>query len=427
VTGPSPVMAPPSLCDAAHAQDAHPGAPDRLFFGLVAFGFFIIIMGGGLPTPLYVVYQKLWGFSPAILTVIFAAYAVGLLLTLVAFRRVSDRLGRKRVLLAGVGVAVVSTLVFLAAQNVSWLLLARFLSGVSVGLTASTATAALTEFAPSEDKRRAARAVAVITALGVGAGPFYAGFLVQYGPDPLTLSFWVLLALLVAAFVAILFVREHPRDRPVASPGGGAGFRIPKEIRPVFLLTAVAAFVGFALAGIFSGLSPSFLAGDLRITNHAIGGATVLLAFGTASIAQLTLNRADRRTVMRVGAVLAPVGLVAITTAVWTGLAVPFFLGTVVCGAGFGALLLGGLGLLNSVAPPDRRGEVLSAFYVAAYLGLSLPVVGIGVVADSFGLPTAAAALSAIISLLAITVIVSRVSSPNSDRASPPVERSTSG
>jgi MFS family permease len=427
LSGDSPAVAPPSLCDAAHAHDARPVAPDRLFFGLVAFEFFVIILGGGLPTPLYVVYQKLWGFSPAVLTVIFAAYAIGLLLTLVVFRRVSDRLGRKKVLVAGVAVAIVSTLVFLDAQNVGWLILGRLLSGISVGLTASTASAALTEFEPSGDKRRAAKWITVITAIGVGIGPFYAGFLVQYGPDPLMLSFWVLLALLVAALGAVLLLRERPRDRSTPRPGGGGGFQIPREIRPVFLLTALAAFVGFALAGIFSGLAPSFLADDLRITNHAFGGATVLLAFGSASVAQLALERRDRRAVMRFGAVLVPVGLTAITAAVWTGLAAPFFLGTVICGAGFGACLMGGLGLLNYVAPPDRRGEVLSAFYVAAYLGLSLPVVGIGVLADSWGLATAVLVLSVVISLLAILVILSSGAARPADPATPPAERSAPG
>ncbi|MCI4373593.1 MAG: MFS transporter, partial [Thermoplasmata archaeon] len=412
-------LAPPSLCDAAHAHDSGTQAPSRLYFGLVAFVFFVIIAGGGLPTPLYVVYQKLWGFSPTILTAVFAAYAFGLLITLLLFRRLSDRFGRKKVLLAGVLVALVSTLVFLGAQNVTWLILGRILSGVSVGLTASTASAALTEFEPNGNRRRATQWITVITALGVGIGPFYAGFLVQYGPDPLTLSFWVLVALLLAALLATLLVRERPRPRQATAGGAARRFQLPVEVRPVFLLSALAAFVGFALAGIFSGLTPSFLGSDLHVTNHAFGGATVLLMFGSAAVAQLSLERWDRRRVMRAGGALVPLGLVTIATAVWTGLAAPFFLGTVLCGAGFGLCLMGGLGLLNQVAPPDRRGEVLSEFYVAAYLGLSVPVVGIGVLGTAFGLPAAVVALSVIISLLSAPVILAR--GPRTSPVVPPI------
>jgi MFS family permease len=418
VSGTPSDVAPPSLCDAAHAQDSGPEAPSARYFGLVAFSFFVIITGGGLPTPLYVVYQKLWGFSPAVLTIIFAAYAVGLLLTLVVFRRVSDRLGRKKVLVAGILVAIVSTLVFLGAQNVDWLIIARILSGISVGLTASTASAALTEFEPSGDRNRAAKWITVITALGVGIGPFYAGILVQYGPDPLTLSFWALLALLLAALPGTLLIREKPRPRVVPPAGTVHPSAVSATIRPVFVLSALAAFIGFALAGIFSGLTPSFLVGDLRITNHAFGGATVLLMFGSAAIAQLLTLRRDRHRVTCAGAIFVPVGLASIASAVWTGLAAPFFLGTVLCGAGFGLCLIGGLGMLNQVAPPNRRGEVLSEFYVAAYLGLSVPVVGIGVVANSYGLPTAVVVFSVLISLLAVPVILSKRPSSSAD-ASP--------
>jgi MFS family permease len=420
-------VAPPSLCDAAHGQVGGPEAPSPLYFGLVAFSFFVIITGGGLPTPLYVVYQKLWGFSPAVLTIIFAAYALGLVFTLVLFRRVSDRLGRKWVLVAGILVAIGSTLVFLWAQSVDWLVLARILSGISVGLTASTASAALTEFEPSGDRQRAARWITVITAVGVGVGPFYAGFLVQYGPDPLTLSFWVLLALLLVALPATLLVREKPRPQSVPTRGKIPLFEIPAAIRPVFTLSALAAFIGFALAGIFSGLAPSFLGVDLRITNHAFGGATVLLMFGSAAIAQLTTAGRNRHRVARGGAFLVPVGLALIASAVWTGLAAPFFLGTIVCGAGFGLCLIGGLGMLNQVAPPDRRGEVLSEFYVAAYLGLSLPVVGLGIIANLYGLPAAVLVFSVLISMLAVPVIVSKRPTSESDSSSPHVQKVSLG
>lgn len=383
-------------------------APSGRDYALAAFAFFVIITGGGLPTPLYVIYQKAWGFSPGILTVIFGAYAAGLLVMLLAFGRLSDRVGRRPVLVLSIVVAIVSTIVFLLASNVGWLIAARVLSGMSVGLCANTATAALTEFEPRGDRNRAALTVAVITAVGVGIGPLYAGVLAQYAPDPLTLSFWVLLGLLVASLGATLAIHEPHREAP--SPRGPMHHRarVPAEIRPIFALAGLAAFIGFALAGIFSGLAPSFLAVDLKITNHAVSGATVLLMFGTAAIAPILLRGRVHHQMMRIGSACVPLGLIAITSAVWTGVAAPFWVGTIICGAGFGLCLRGGIGLLNRAAPPDQRAEVLSAFYVAAYLGLSVPVVGIGLLANVVGLPTAALALATLISLLAVPLLLSR-------------------
>lgn len=405
---PEPDVAPPR--DPTPPAESRFEAPSVIEFGLTAFAFFVIILGGGLPTPLYVIYQKAWGFSPGILTVIFAAYAAGLLLMLLTFGRLSDRIGRRPVLVLSVVVAIGSTIVFLLASNVGWLIVARVLSGMSVGLCANTASAALTEFEPHRDRNRAALTVAVITAVGVGVGPFYAGILAQYAPDPLTLSYWVLLGLLVAALGAALAIREPHRESLGSTGPMHRWIRVPHDIRPIFVLAGLAAFIGFALAGIFSGLAPSFLAVGLKITNHSVSGATVLLMFGTAAVVPLLLHRRVHHQMMRLGATCVPLGLIAITFAVWTGVALPFVLGTVVCGAGFGLCLRGGIGLLNHAAPPDQRAEVLSAFYVAAYLGLSVPVVGIGVLANVAGLPTAALVLSTLISLLAVPVLLAKES-----------------
>ncbi len=410
---------------AAPSDRAPPAAPrpvehpSALHFDLTAFAYFVIITGGGLPTPLYVIYQKEWGFSSGILTIIFAAYAAGLLLMLLRFGRLSDRIGRRPVLLLSILVAVVSTVVFLLATSVAWLIVARVLSGMSVGLCANTASAALTDYEPTGDKSRAALTVAVITAAGVGIGPFYAGILAQYAPDPLTLSFWVLFGLLVLAFGAVLAIRGTA-ERPAPPKVGERRFiRVPADLRPVFALAALAAFVGFALAGIFSGLSPSFLSADLKITNHAVSGATVLLMFGTAALAPLFVGRLAQRRMLTLGAACVPIGLAAITAAVWTGVALPFFVGTVICGVGFGVCLRGGIGLLNQAAPADERAEVFSAFFVAAYLGLSVPVVSLGVMADLVGLPIAALVLAIVISLLTLPVLLGRGGGPASGESAP--------
>jgi predicted MFS family arabinose efflux permease len=406
-TVPSPPIAAPALYHAIHSESTPSIGPSAVYFLLTAAVFLILITGGGLPTPLYVLYQRAWHFSPGILTIVFAAYALGLLLVLFLFRRTSDRIGRRTVLLVAVVVAIVSTIVFLFARDVYWLIGARILSGMSVGLAAPAASAGLSEHEPAGDLRRAAGVTAVLTVVGVGVGPFYAGLLAQFAPYPLTLSFWVLLGLLAVAFVAALITREALRTAPLGKITG-RGFRVPSEIRRAFLLSAVAAFCGFALAGIFSGLAPSFLSVDLGIREPAISGATVMLMFGSAAIGQVMSRGRPSARLTRWGARIAPLGLISISAAVWTGLAWPFFLGTVLCGLGLGLLLAGGLGMLNQVAPPDRRGEILSGFYVASYLGLSVPVVGIGVTADALGLAVGVVIFSGIIILLLLVLILSR-------------------
>ena len=104
------------------------------------------MLGTTLPTPLYVIYQAQWHFPAAIITLIFAVYAAGVLAALLLAGRSSDQAGRKPVLAVALGASALSTVVFILAPDVGVLLVGRILSGLSAGLMTGTATAALTNF-----------------------------------------------------------------------------------------------------------------------------------------------------------------------------------------------------------------------------------------------------------------------------------------
>jgi Major Facilitator Superfamily len=131
------------------AERTRPGVPRRAAFWLLAFVFAATMLGTTLPTPLYDIYQAQWHFSAAIVTVTFAVYAAGVLLTLLLTGRASDQAGRKPVLTAALGCSALSTVVFILAPNVGVLMAGRILSGFSAGLMTGTATATLTELIPA--------------------------------------------------------------------------------------------------------------------------------------------------------------------------------------------------------------------------------------------------------------------------------------
>src|SRR5690349_23132525 len=165
------------------------GGSRQLAFWLLAFVFAATMLGTTLPTPLYDIYQVQWHFSAAIVTVTFAVYAAGVLLTLLLTGRASDEAGRKPVLAAALGCSALSTVVFILAPNVGVLMAGRILSGFSAGLMTGTATAALTELIPASASRRASLVATAANMGGLGLGPRIAGLLAQYGPHPPVLAF----------------------------------------------------------------------------------------------------------------------------------------------------------------------------------------------------------------------------------------------
>jgi MFS family permease len=383
------------------ARQTRPAVPRRVAFWLAALILSITMLGTTLPTPLYVIYQAQWHFSAAIVTVTFAVYAAAVLATLLLAGRSSDQAGRKPVLAAALGASALSTVVFILAPNVGVLIIGRILSGVSAGLMTGTATAALTELVPASARRRASLVATAANMGGLGLGPLIAGLFAQYAPDPTVLVFEVYLGVLAIAGLCLLLVHEtvSPRRRPALR---FTGLGIPERGRSEFIAAAIAGFAAFALLGLFAGLAPTFLGSDLHENSHAVQGAVVFLLLAVGTVTQVLLARFNSRRVVLSGLGLFLAALALIVAALSQAGMALFLTGTVVGGAAVGAVFLGSMATANRLAPPAERGRTLSAFFVACYAGLIIPVVGVGVATEFISDFTAVLALSILLAGLCL-------------------------
>ena len=394
------------------AERGGAGVPRRIAFWLLALVFAATMLGTTLPTPLYVIYQARWHFSSAMVTVTFAVYAAGVLAALLLAGRSSDQAGRKPVLAAALGLSALSTAVFVLAPDLGALLAARIMSGLSAGLMTGTATAALTELVPSG--RRASLVATAANMGGLGLGPLIAGLFSQYAPHPTTLVFEVYLAVLAAAGLCLLFIPEtvSPRQRPALRL---AGLGIPERSRGEFIAAAVAAFAAFSLLGLFAALAPTFLGSVLHEDNHAVQGAVVFLLFAAGTAIQLLLSRFPSRRVMVAGLSLLLPALALIVAALAQAALALFLAGTVVAGIAVGSIFLGSLATASRLAPPGRRGQIVSTYFVACYGGLIVPVVGVGIASGFIGDFPAVLALSVLLAALCLFALagVARTSAPH--------------
>ena len=387
----------------------------RVAFWLLAFVFAATMLGTTLPTPLYVIYQAQWHFSAAMVTVIFAVYAAAVLATLLLAGRSSDQAGRKSVLAAALGASALSTVAFIFAPDAGVLIVGRVLSGLSAGLMTGTATAALTELVPASAGRRASLAATAANMGGLGLGPLIAGLFAQYAPHPTTLVFEVYLAVLAAAGLCLRFVPEtvSPRRRPTLR---FAGLGIPERGRGQFIAAAVAAFAAFALLGLFSSLVPGFIGGVLHQDSHAVQGAVVFAMFAVGTVTQVALSRFSSRRVVLAGLGLFLAALALIVAALAQAGMALFLAGTVVGGVAVGAIFLGSLATASRLAPPERRGHAISAFFVACYAGLIIPVVGVGVLSGFTGTFPAVLVFSLLLAVLCLFSLARITTALASDR-----------
>jgi predicted MFS family arabinose efflux permease len=376
-------------------------AARRRGYVLTAGVLLVMMLGGTLPIPLYVLYEKQMGFGPLGITVVFVAYVLGTLLVLVALGDLSDHVGRRKVLALAVGCAVISSALFLAASDIGLLIVARIVSGMAAGFATGTATAALAEMQPRGDRAAAAVVASGSNMTGLGLGPLLAGLFAAYAAMPTKSVFWAYLgvcALALAALAAIPQTVQHPDGVISLRPR----LAVPPGMRTVMLGACLGVFAAFSVLGLFSSLVPTFLHGVLGVHNLALIGAGSFLIFVTAAISQAVSARLPARQSVTAGVPLLLVCLGTLEAALFAKALWLFLPGTIAGGVAVGFIFRGGLSELNRGAAPQNRAAVVSTFFAVAYLGLGLPAVLTGLISVAIGPIDASVYMSALVAAVVV-------------------------
>jgi predicted MFS family arabinose efflux permease len=384
--------------------DTRPARATRRRFWATAYALLVLLIGTNLATPLYQGYAERFGFSPVVLTLVFAAYIAVLIPSLLVAGPLSDAVGRRRVLLPAFALAAGGSLVFALAPSTGWLFAGRVLQGLAVGVASAPLTAALTELEPGRDRRRAALVSTVASVGGLGGGPLLGGLLAQYAPAPHVLPFVVEIVLLVPA-VAIIATLPVTTPRTRWRPRRP---EVPPAMRAEFATSGTASFLAFSVIGLFLALIPAYVAMLSGSANLLLAGAGVALLPACSAVAQLLGYGRRARALELLGLPLLAVGLVLLAAAGGLASAPLFLVATVIAGTGHGLAFLGGLTTINNSAPADRHAEALSAYYVIVYLGAGLPVIGVGVLATVAGLLPAVQDFAVGTAVLCLAVLLVR-------------------
>ncbi|MEA2294713.1 MAG: hypothetical protein QOE86_2352 [Solirubrobacteraceae bacterium] len=365
----------------------------------------VLFMGAGAPTPLYVVYERQYGFSAIVLTLVFAVYVVALLATFVVAGRLSDHIGRRPVLLLALPVNILAATAFLVADATAWLLVARAVQGVAVGLGTAALSAALLDTEPEDRPGLGAVISSSAPLAGLAVGALGSAVLVQLAPDPTRLVFWVLTAALAASAVAIARTPEPSPARGDWRTALRPQVRVPAAARTTFAAVAPCMIATWALGGLYLSLGPSLTRLLTGSHSFVVGALVVVALVGTGAITGgLTQNVAPQRR-MVVGTALVVAGVVVTGLAIATRSTVLLFAGSFVAGLGFGPSFAGAFGLITRRAEPHERAGLISAVYIVSYTAFSLPAVLAGLATTEWGLRPTALVYAGFVVLLALAAL----------------------
>ncbi|MGP9509073.1 MFS transporter [Halomonas sp. AOP43-D1-39] len=355
------------------------------------------------PTPLYQLYQQQWNFSATLLTVVFAAYALALLLALLVMGRLSDHIGRRPVIALALSLQIIAMVGFLCAAGPGWLIAARALQGFATGMATAAVGAAILDLG----RERGAVINSISPLLGMAAGALGSTSLVVLAPDPLHMVYVFLLAIFLVMLALIWLAPETATA--TARPGAWASLKpritVPLQARKALLSVTPANVAVWMLGGFYLSLMPSLIVDVTHVNTPWLGGLVVAALTLTGATAVLAARKLSSFTTLLSGELALVAGLVVILVGANQGNAVLLLVGSVIAGFGFGASFLGAVRSALPLAEPHERAALMGVFYIESYLAHSVPTMAVGYLAQKVGLLAAVNVYGAVITALALLAI----------------------
>jgi MFS family permease len=387
---------------------ACPQLPSRVLLPRTATAVIAVIAAmtfsacGAAPTPLYHQYQESLGLTAAMVTVIFAAYVLSLLLALLTTGALSDYIGRRPVILSALTLNIVAMVMFTTADSAAALIAARAVQGFATGVATTALGAAILDI----DRSRGAVLNSVTAFAGLTAGSLGSAALVTFAPDPTQLVYIALLALSAIELVLLWHMPETTRSKRGALASLRPHVSVPVQARRTLAQLTPVNIASWALGGFYFSLMPALVRVATGATLPIVGGLVVAALTFSGVIAVLWLRNIPADRMLRGGIPALALGVAITLAGVHIQFVALMLLGTIVSGLGFGAAFSGTIRTVMPLAKADERAGLLSAFYVEGYLAFSLPAVLTGFLAPVVGLRLAADVYGAAVILMALASLL---------------------
>jgi MFS family permease len=386
-------------------------APAATVFSVRGLGVFavaaaiIFFASAATPVPLYHHYQEAFALSPAMLTIIFAAYAFSVLAALLTLGTLSDYTGRRPVIFATLLLNAVAMAMFFTAHSAAMLICARVVQGFATG----AATTALGATILDATRKTGPLLNSITTFAGLATGTLVSGALVTFAPHPAQLVYAVMLAISLGAALLVWRMPETALAKPGALASLRPQVKLPGQARRMLIRLSPVNIAAWALGGFNLSLMPSLVRVATGLGSPLIGALVVATLVFSGAVSVLLLRGQPAGRALQAGSFILILGVLGILAGVHAQNAPAMLAGAATAGFGFGGTFSGTMRLLMPLAEPDERAGLLAALYVESYLAFSLPAILAGLATPHFGLQVTSYGFgAAIVALTIISMLAAR-------------------
>ncbi|NLP31809.1 MAG: MFS transporter [Oligella ureolytica] len=367
-------------------------------------------MGTALASPLYPLYQVLWDLQPSEITYIFIAYMAGVLVALLLLGKITTHYGFLPVLKGGLVFSIIGLIVSAWPVSPFLLGLGRVIIGIASGMLSTSAMLGMSHVLPASYKPKAGQIASLVSVAGFGSGPFVSGLIAQFLPYPLITPYVLILIPSVVILLGLRSIRQETPKKP-GRPSFKPRLEAPTEpaFRSLFLIISLTSFAAFGMFSLYGSLAPSFLKEMIPWHGPLVSGTAIASVLLVSGCTQFILRSISLHTTLYVGMLFLLLACLVLGLTMSTQSTLLFVIADIFAGIAHGATLLASFGLIGQITTTDNRGPILSSLLFVGYLGTILPIVSVGLLADTFGLITAVIIFCLSMSLLALGLVLYKV------------------
>lgn len=363
-----------------------------LFF--IAIGLVAALLNSTAPTPLYPLYQQEFNLTSVNMTMIYGAYAGGVIISLISVGNFTKKVSDLRyVIILSLFLVLLGAAVFAFADSSLWLFIARVISGVGTGALTGAANVSLVRYGPNDSGKIAALIATLSFTIGLALGPIISSLSLQLDFYPTVFPFLFIMVFSIVSMLGICFSWSKENDKDQRSHKVENEDNDRKEgmsnlilyTKRKFFIISVSLFICWSIAASVFSLGPFIAKSLLGVNDSGIFGYVMAIYLIISGFSQIVSRKMSPERSLFYG-VVTIVGSIAI---LFASIALQsLFLacvGLIIAGYSYGAIFVGCATLINIISPQDRHAKIVSRFYLIAYVANWVPIF-LGVLVDRISL-----------------------------------------
>ncbi|MHA3056291.1 MFS transporter [Acinetobacter sp. ANC 4633] len=346
---------------------------------IISFALCLAAVSTALASPLYAIYEQVWGITTSQVGYIFIAYMLGVVFSLLFLSKLNAIYNYKQVIVVSLSLSIIGMILSAFALSIWLLSFSRFLIGIASGLITTAAMVGLKDQYPFRNKMLSEKLTSMITILGFALGPLLGGILADHTHHPLADPYWIMAIFTGVVLFSVLWVQpkiQSEKKHKWIELLKVEGLILPQVAsRKIFWICSISALCSFGAFSLYAALAGTFIRNLAIHSSATFTGFSISIILFVSVLSQLFCKSLKEMNVLSYGLAALLLGTISLVVAEIEHGMTFLFLSILFTGIGHGFSLSAAYYFIGKIIDLEKNPLIFSSYLFIAYQGTIWPVI----------------------------------------------------